>query len=144
MIIDNGNHLLLSGNDAALRYLALIGGADKLAGPQRAEFAFADLASGERWTLSINDGRWPFWIFDPARRVPGTRLPIIWRSRAVWAGRRQDGTRCHRVRWRCFTSALWQPLLLAALNTDPREGSAGSRARSCARRSPPAGAPAAR
>ena len=42
-VIDNGNHLLLSGNDAAMRYLALIGGADKLQGPGRAEFAFADL-----------------------------------------------------------------------------------------------------
>ena len=68
-VIDNGNHLLLSGNDAAIRYLTLIGGADKLCGPAKAEFDFADLATGERWTLKINEGRWPSWLFDrrPAR-----------------------------------------------------------------------------
>ena len=43
MVIDNGNHLLLSGNHAALAYLATIGAADRLVGPDAAEFAFVDL-----------------------------------------------------------------------------------------------------
>lgn len=34
--IDNGNHLLLSGNQAALSYLAAIGAGDELAGPESA------------------------------------------------------------------------------------------------------------
>src|SRR6516162_1301983 len=72
-VIDNGNHLLLSGNDAAMSYLKLAGSTDKLEAPVRAEFAFADLAAGERWTLEIDEGRWPAWLFDPARRVPGTK-----------------------------------------------------------------------
>jgi protoporphyrinogen oxidase len=57
MTIDNGNHLLLSGNHAALAYLRDIGAADRLVGPSHAEFSFVDLASGERWTLRFNDGR---------------------------------------------------------------------------------------
>ncbi len=72
MVIDNGNHLLLSANHAALAFLATIGAADSLVGPPTADFAFADLKSGERWTLRINAGRLPWWIFDAKRRVPGT------------------------------------------------------------------------
>src|SRR5215218_665719 len=71
-MIDNGNHLLLSGNHAAMSYLRLIGGEHALHGPPRAEFPFIDLASGERWTLRPNEGRFPTWIFSSSRRVPGT------------------------------------------------------------------------
>src|SRR5262249_35571708 len=72
MVMDNGNHVLLSGNQAALSYLEAIGSKRGLAGPATAEFAFVDLASGERWTLRINAGRLPWWIFGRSRRVPGT------------------------------------------------------------------------
>ena len=78
-VIDNGNHLLLSGNDAAMRYLALIGGADKLQGPERAEFAFADLETGEHWKLSIGEG--PLAVLAVRRRRAACRarsLPITW------------------------------------------------------------------
>src|SRR5271156_1821052 len=50
MTIDNGNHLLLSGNRAALGYLRSIGAEQRLAGPPTAEFSFVALASRERWT----------------------------------------------------------------------------------------------
>ena len=42
-VIDNGNHLVLSGNRAVNDYLARIGAKEGLAGPPRAEFAFVDL-----------------------------------------------------------------------------------------------------
>src|SRR5579883_946180 len=112
-VIDNGNHLLLSGNRAAIRYLDLIGGRDKLEGPSRAEFAFVDLASGERWTLSINDGLWPAWLFDAKRRVPGTRpsdyLPA---AALMWAGRRKTVNQVLGAGGILY-SRLWQPLMLA-------------------------------
>src|SRR5205823_14638145 len=73
MVIDNGNHLLLSANHAALSYLATIGAEGRLLGPSAAEVPFVDLASDERWTLRINPGRLPWWIFDARARVPGTR-----------------------------------------------------------------------
>ena len=85
MTIDNGNHLLLSGNRAALDYLREVGAADRLIGPAAAEFQFIDLASRQRWTLRFNDGRVPWWIFDPARRVPGTRaLDYLALARLLW------------------------------------------------------------
>ena len=43
--IDNGNHLLLSGNQAALGYLDTIGASDRLFGPSTASFPFIDLAN---------------------------------------------------------------------------------------------------
>ena len=124
MTIDNGNHLLLSGNHAALSYLRDIGAADRLIGPAHAEFAFADLASGARWTLRFNDGRLPLWIFDAARRVPGTRaLDYLALARLLWppAGKTVgDVIACEGPLYR----RLVEPLLLAALNIAPPQGSA--------------------
>ncbi len=124
MIIDNGNHLLLSGNDQSRAFLRTVGAEDKMQGPPTADFPFVDLANGERWTVRPNTGRLPWWIFSRSRRVPGTG-PMDYlalaglmrggRGRTVGQAMRCEGTLYKR---------LWQPLLLAALNTDPPEGSA--------------------
>jgi len=124
MTIDNGNHLLLSGNRAALGYLHEIGGADRLAGPDHAEFPFVDLKSNERWMLRFNDGRLPLWIFDAKRRVPGTQaLDYLALARLLWAVPGEPVGKviaCDGVLYR----RLVEPLLLAALNIDPPLGSA--------------------
>ncbi|HSU99661.1 MAG TPA: FAD-dependent oxidoreductase, partial [Roseiarcus sp.] len=72
LVIDNGNHLLLSGNRAALDYLDRIGARNTLHDPGRAVFDFADLKSGEHWRLDLGEGRIPWWLFDRKKRVPGT------------------------------------------------------------------------
>src|ERR1700756_2503556 len=88
MTIDNGNHLLLSGNRAALDFLRVIGSEHRLIGPPVAEFPFLDLKSRARWALRFDDGRLPFWIFDSKRRVPGTRaLDYLSVARLLWGGR---------------------------------------------------------
>jgi squalene-associated FAD-dependent desaturase len=124
MEIDNGNHLLLSANHAALDFLRIIGAAGKLVGPPHADFPFVDLKTGERWTLRIGDGRIPWWIFDAKRRVPGTtardylafaRLLRPPRDAAVG-----EVIACKGMLY----DRLVGPLLLAALNTAPAEGSA--------------------
>ena len=56
MTLDNGNHLVLSGNQAVQRYLALIGASDRLVGPDEARFVFADVGTGERWTIRPSEG----------------------------------------------------------------------------------------
>jgi squalene-associated FAD-dependent desaturase len=123
MTIDNGNHLVLSGNHAVVEFTEAIGSAAGLVGPEAAEFPFVDLASNERWRLRISDGL-PWWIFDKSRRVPGTRLTEylrLWRLLRVKADAPVadvidcSGPLYHR---------LVHPLLLAALNIEPREGSA--------------------
>src|SRR5271165_6383018 len=57
--IDNGNHLLLAGNRAALDYLERIGALGSLEGPPEAVFPFVDAATGERWTVRPNPGTLP-------------------------------------------------------------------------------------
>jgi squalene-associated FAD-dependent desaturase len=125
LTIDNGNHLLLSGNRHALAYARSVGSEAGLVGPARAQFPFVDLASGQRWQLDLGEGRLPTWVFDESRRVPDTGLmdylslmPLIWASQNTLVGNAIpcDGTLYQR---------LVQPLLLAALNVDPPEGSAG-------------------
>jgi squalene-associated FAD-dependent desaturase len=124
MTIDNGNHLLLSGNRAALAFLREVGAVDRLHGPASAEFPFADLANGQRWTLRINDGRLPWWIFNPGRRVPGTRiLDYLPLARLLWPRPGKavgEVIACEGPLYR----RLVEPLLLAALNIDPPRGAA--------------------
>jgi squalene-associated FAD-dependent desaturase len=125
LTIDNGNHLLLSGNHAAVAYARAIGTEAGLVGPKRAQFPFVDLTTGQRWQLDLGESRLPLWVFDEARRVPDTGLleylallPLIWAGRSRLVG---DAIRCEGTLYR----RLVQPLLLAALNVDPPEGSAG-------------------
>jgi len=124
MMIDNGNHLLLSGNRAAMAYARAIGAEDRLVGPPRAEFAFFDLATREKWTLRFNDGRVPWWILDPRRRVPGTHaLDYLSIARLLWAPRDHAVGEVIRFSGTLYERLL-RPLLLAALNIDPAAGSA--------------------
>ena len=124
MTIDNGNHLLLSGNRAAHDFLRTIGSEHHLIGPPVAEFPFVDLKSRARWALRFNDGRLPLWIFDPTRRVPGTHaLDYLSMTRLLWG--RPDKTVGETIACKgALYSGLIEPLLLAALNIDPPQGSA--------------------
>jgi hydroxysqualene dehydroxylase len=124
LVIDNGNHLLLSGNHEALDYLDRIGARDTLHDPGAATFDFADLKSGEHWRLDLSEGRIPWWLFDPKKRVPGTALGqyfaplgVFMKGRGATVG---DAMTCEGPLY----ERLWRPLLTSALNTDPPESSA--------------------
>ncbi|HEX7854542.1 MAG TPA: hydroxysqualene dehydroxylase HpnE [Sphingobium sp.] len=122
LTIDNGNHLVLSGNAATARFRETIGATTPLAGPEHADFAFLDLGTGERWTVRINDGPVPWWIFSTARRVPGTAfadyLPL---SRLLGHAEGRIGDRI-ATKGRVWEHLL-EPVLLAALNTTPADSS---------------------
>ena len=122
--LDNGNHLLLSGNLAAYTYLRRLGTEGTLAGPATPLFPFMDLATGERWTLRPSLGRLPFWIADPARRVPGTRLRD-YLSLLRWVRPRRNATVAQIAGAGVLTHRLIEPLAIAALNTLPDSGDAG-------------------
>ena len=83
-VIDNGNHLLVSGNRSALAYLDAIGASDRLIGPKHASFPFLDLSTGERWTVRPNRGALPFWITLPSRRVPDTHVSDYFVAWGLW------------------------------------------------------------
>ena len=123
MVIDNGNHLLLSANHAALAYLERIGARDRLVGPDKAEFAFVDLTTHERWTVRINDGLLPFWLFDAKCRPPGTRAADFFAMAKLLLPTRKAMGEVIDCSGPAYDRFL-QPLMLAALNTDPKEGAA--------------------
>ncbi|PZA09690.1 hypothetical protein DNX69_22595 [Rhodopseudomonas palustris] len=125
LVIDNGNHLLLSGNHAACAYARAIGTEAGLVGPERAEFDFIDLPTEARWRLKLGGGKLPLWLFDASSRVPDTSIgdylglmPLLWAPTTKLIG---NTIKCSGPLY----DRLVAPLLLAALNVDPPEGSAG-------------------
>lgn len=122
--IDNGNHLVLSGNHATFAYLRAIGAESGLTGPDRAEFNFADLNTGKRWTITPNDGPLAWWVLSKSRRVPDTKpSDYLGMAGLMFANKRQrveDAMTCKGVLW----DRLLDPFLLAALNLKPQLGSA--------------------
>ncbi len=124
LTIDNGNHLLLSGNAAVRDYTTRIGAADALVGPEQCVFEFIDMRDGERWRLRPNASRLPWWIFMSSRRVPGTR-PADYLGAARLLRAKEGATIGETMV--CsgpLYERLWGPVLLSALNTEPREASA--------------------
>ena len=121
--LDNGNHLLLSGNRDAYAFLDRIGARDTMAGPGAPVFPFMDLATGERWTVRPSQGRLPWWLFSRRRRVPGAHLreflPVLMLRR-----RGPDATVAGALRPGDLYRRLLEPLAVAALNTPPDAASA--------------------
>lgn len=122
--IDNGNHLLLSANRAALAFMADCGGQGRLTGPGRARFAFADLASGRRFTIRPNAGPLPWWVCRAGRRIPDTRPRDYLRTLAVLRARPQDTVGDLVARSDPLYRPFWEPLTLAVLNTEPGRAAA--------------------
>jgi hydroxysqualene dehydroxylase len=123
--IDNGNHFVFSGNQAVGWFCDTMGSRAKLEGPPHADFAFHDLSDGTRWTLRVNDGPLPWWVFSKARRTPGTgvfehaalaRLALSQSDSATIGDLIPDrGT---------FWQRVVDPMMLAVLNCPPEKGSA--------------------
>jgi hydroxysqualene dehydroxylase len=120
--IDNGNHLVLSGNRATRSYLAAIGA--NLDPLPSAAIPFVDVGTRRRWTVNPNHGLIPWWVFAPGRRVPDTvaadYLQLGALLRLDGAQRVGDVVRCDGALW----DRLVRPFLLAALNTEPETASA--------------------
>lgn len=110
--IDNGSHMVLSGNRDLLDYARHIGGADALEEVRPAAFPFLDLRTGATWTLRPGG----LWLFDPARRVPGSRpLDYLAALRCLTAGKDQSVADRLRPGGQLY-EALWRPLAVSALN----------------------------
>ena len=123
-IIDNGNHLLLSGNDGARDYLALCDAGERLTVAPHAVFPFVDLRTGKRWTVRPNAGRIPWWIFSASRRIPDTK-PLDYLAAFKLAFVREEATvaDCFDTRSPAY-ERFWRPLAVAVLNIAPDEGAA--------------------
>ncbi len=122
LTIDNGNHLVLSGNEAVARFRSIVGATAALSGPDHADFHFRDLRNGDSWTVRINDGVLPWWIFSPGRRVPDSRASDYLSLRRLLSC--EEGTIGSHIE---TSGPVWDrlmnPVLLAALNTIPADSS---------------------
>lgn len=124
-VIDNGNHLVLSGNTSVRAYRRLAGAPeDTLVAADEAAFPFVDLESAERWTVRMNDGPIPWWAFDPARRPAGVGLgAMLAAGKLLFAGPRDT------IADVCAGSGpaharFWEPMSMAVINLPPEKASA--------------------
>ena len=124
-MIDNGNHLLLSGNHAALAYLRTIGArASSRPGPAAPNFRSSisrptNAGCCVRMKAAFRGGFSMPRAACPARapRDYLSVLPLLWSASGETIA---DVMNCNTALYK----RLWQPVLLAALNTDPKEASA--------------------
>jgi len=123
-VIDNGNHFVLAGNHAVMRYVRTIGSLGALVGPERPVTSFVDITSGRRWAITPNLGAVPTWLFDKARRVPDTRpadyLELVKILTAKPDQSLGEVLTCEGPLW----ERLLHPFFLGALNTEPEGASA--------------------
>lgn len=122
--IDNGNHLVLSGNTAVGDYLFLTHALESMGGPGAPLFPFMDLGTGERWVTHMNRGFVPWWVFSPQRRVWGTKPVDYLSALKVMMAKTTDTTaeclNMDTVLYRRF----WEPMIVGVLNTEPEIASA--------------------
>lgn len=122
--IDNGNHLILSGNTHVWEYLRAAGAEATMHTARRAVFPFLDLESGARWVVRPNAGIIPWWIFDPVRRVPDTSArDYLAALKLRFAPQSATVADCLDTRSEAF-KRFWRPLTVAVLNIAPDEGAA--------------------
>lgn len=109
-VLDNGAHLLLSGNRTILDLLTRAGVADSLVVPGDGAITLHDRVTGDR--VMLRPGGWN-----------GLRLgDLLALTKLLRSGPKQSVADCLALApgWR----TLWRPLALAALNTPPEQATA--------------------
>ncbi|GGY46213.1 hydroxysqualene dehydroxylase HpnE [Parvularcula lutaonensis] len=122
--IDNGNHLVLTGNRSVAEYLELAGAPGALVAAAAADFPFVDIESGERWRVRINDGPIPWWALDHARRPKGVRLTDMLRAGGILLAGPHDTIASYCTRNPVMRERFWEPMAMAVINLPPEEASA--------------------
>ncbi len=121
--VDTGNFPLLSSWTATLSLIAAIGARGEWREETEPGVAFADFATGERWRLRPNAGRWPWWLLAPGRRGPRLSLSDYWAARRLLSASSAATIASFAPRAEAM-ERLWRPLALAALNCQPESASA--------------------
>lgn len=121
--IDNGNHLVMSGNTDAMTYLSRIGAMDSVE-VLPARYPFVDMKTGQSWDIDLGTGRVPWWIFSKERRIPGTGIADYWRSRKLMTA--DDDQTIADVLGGTgeLYERFWKPFSIAVLNTEPEAAAA--------------------
>ena len=122
--IDNGNHLVLSGNSGVAAFVDQVGSAESFLDLPDARFPFIDLETDERWVIHPNRGRLPWWVFKSDRRVPGSRASdYLVALRLLAADKNATVDEIFGENANVYRR-FWEPLAVAILNTPPKEACA--------------------
>lgn len=125
-VIDNGNHLALSGNRALTRYLDLIGAADRMETLRPAAIPFIDIGTGARWTIRPGIASLLGATLTGDGLPPGVSARVLALDLLRLGLAKTDATVLEvlgpagRPAFRCF----WEPVSLSILNTHPARASA--------------------
>jgi squalene-associated FAD-dependent desaturase len=124
--LDNGNHLMLSGNRAVRDYLRATG-AEAEVRDIEPRFPFVDVDSGARWDVAIPSS--PFGMLRRDARPPGARpgelsgvIGLLSAARGRTVAEAIGG---RGEMWRAF----WEPITLAVINAPPERADAALLAR---------------
>jgi hypothetical protein len=124
MSFESGPRVVLSSWRYALGLIEAIGARAQWRDAAPGGVAFADMASGERWTLRPGGGPLPWWILDPRRRAPQTRLRDYWPAARLGRAPANALLGDYAPSVGPAAERLWRPFALAALNTDLERASA--------------------
>lgn len=125
--LDNGAHLMLSGNVEVAAYLKAIGSAEQMDAAPTARFDFFDAQSGQRWVLDLGAGRGMFSVMRALMRAhnrpPGVSLWALLKDlNALKSGGKKTVGEC--VGTSAAFTTFWEPLCVAVLNAHPHEAAA--------------------
>ncbi|RBP13857.1 protoporphyrinogen oxidase [Roseiarcus fermentans] len=120
---DTGAFAILSCWTATLAVIDAVGARAEWRADLRPGVAFADFATGARWRVTPNAGRWPWWLLDPRRRGTNLRFADYWSGRRLLAAA-PEATVASLAPGGPGMERLWRPLTLAALNCPPETASA--------------------
>lgn len=121
--MDTGNFPLLSGFRSTLALIEAAGARGEWREEREPGVAFADFATGERWRISPNRGRAPWWLFSQRRRGRRFRLADYLAARRLLRAA-PEATVLSCAPAGIGLDRLWRPLALAALNSPPETASA--------------------
>ncbi|WP_375262692.1 FAD-dependent oxidoreductase [Palleronia sp.] len=123
--IDNGNHLVLSGNSAVMDHCRHIGSHDRLQIARDAALPFVDLSNGARWRIRVPEG--PRDMMRGGLGLPaGVGISALFdAARLMTAGPHRTVADAIRPAGTARTH-LWDPLTLAILNAPPEDAAARS------------------
>lgn len=123
-VIDNGNHLVLTGNTSVAKYLKLAGVPDALSAAPEASFPFVDLGTDERWCVRMNDGPFPWWPLDASRRPKGVGLADMLRAGMILFASPRDTVAGLCGARGAARDRFWEPMAMAVINLPPEQASA--------------------
>ena len=136
--IDNGNHLVLSGNSATNTYMNDIGGNRTVREIDPAQFPFLEPSPKEsydllpymksggelQWNFRPGSPFFPFWLMASNRRIPGTSPSHYLEALKLRRAKKSQTVADCVDRNGPLFDRFWQPMTRAVLNTDAEEASA--------------------